>query len=438
MPRFSPSRLIAAHVLHRIETEGAWASKALDVEIDSARADERDAALATTIVYGALRALPKLDALIQDQLTKRGSLDPFTQAVLRGAAYQLLHLRTPSHAVVSDSVSIVRLVRGEGLSRFANAVLRKIAALRPEEPKEPAELAVPAWLDEDLRESLGEDRAHDFLRSRALPPPLSLRVHTDRDTLAEEIRQAHPRGAVVPASLSPLGLYVSRVGDPRRLPGYSEGALAVQDEGSQLVALLADVRPGMAVADVCSGRGGKTVLLASRLAGQGRLVAIDAYENKLDRIDAELGRLHIATEVETAAIDMSVGTGGLSAEFDRVLVDAPCTGLGTIHRRPEILTRITREDPARMAELQLAILRSASQLVRPGGLLTYAVCSPMRAEGPSVVLRFEAEQRGWRREVGDAVGLHVDPDGVIRIGPFGEARDAGPDAYQVVRWTRSE
>jgi len=246
-----------------------------------------------------------------------------------------------------------------------------------------------------------------------------------------------PGASVRELALSPRALAIARAGDPRALPGWDEGLFAVQDEGSQLVAMLLEPREGEAIADACAGRGGKTTFLAERVGARGKVTAIDLHEPKLDRIPAELARLGIARErVETIAIDLSVGCGGLERRFDRVLVDAPCTGLGTVHRRPEILLRIAESDPARMAELQRAIARNAAKMAKPGGTLAIAVCSPTRAEGPELADAIEEDVPGLER-LRDAVPdvpIAPDADGVFRIGPFSAPEDGGPDCYQIVRY----
>lgn len=442
----SPGRVVAARVLHRIEAEGAWASPALDAEIERAGLDSRDAALATEIVYGTLRALPSVDRAIAARQSKKGALEPFARAALRAATYQLLHLSgAPPHAVVSDTVSIVRAQRGEGLSRFANAVLRAIARERPEAPERPARIEVPRWLEGEIVRGLGDARAHAFLAARPLPPPVPLRVSLHRIAraeLAERIRAARPAGVVRESVLSASGLLVSGVGDPRALPGWDEGLFAVQDVGSQVVARLLGARPGEVIADACAGRGGKTALLLgdvgpSGATGHGRVTAIDLHERKLEQIGPELDRLGLPRErVEVAAIDLAVGSGGLERAFDRVLVDAPCTGIGTIHRRPELMLRLGPGDPARMGALQLAIAKSAARMVRPGGTLAIAVCSPTRAEGPELAAALEREVPGIARLRERVEGVPIDPDddGVLRVGPFGDVADDGADAYQVARF----
>jgi 16S rRNA (cytosine967-C5)-methyltransferase len=447
VPRLNASRLLAVTVLERVIDKGAYASPTLDAELSRARLDPRDAALATEIVYGTLRVLPALDAAIAAHVTQDPArMDGFARAALRSAAYQLAHLgRLPTHAIVDETVSIVRGKRGPRLGGFVNAVARKLAGQRVAAPEPARALIVPDWLRRLLETSLGAARAFQFLEQRALPPPLCLRTEAGtaaRPALRERIQAAMPDAQVADCLVSPLGISMRRAGAPRALPGYTEGEFSVQEEGSQLVGLALGMQPGERVADVCAGHGGKTTLFA-RLAGEtGRVIAIDRDERKLERIGPELERLKLSpARVETLALDLTVGVGGLGADFDRVLVDAPCTGLGTVHRRPELLLRLREQDPARLAQLQLAILQRASGLVRPGGVLVYAVCSPSAAEGPGVAAAFERDAPVFERLRAPLPSelTAPDPDGIVRIGPWlvPEGTVACPDAYQIALWKRA-
>lgn len=434
--RASAARRVATRVLHRVAALDAWATPALDAEIARAGLDRRDAALATEIVYGALRSLPRLDAALDAHLAKPSKVDAYLRAALRAGAYQLLHLsRVPPHAAVSDAVALVKRERGPRLAGVANAVLRKVAATRPEHPSPPDRIEVPRWIAGAFERALGPERAGAFLESRPLPPPLGLRaVGGPAAERVAAIRAAHPEAEVAACALASRGLWVRGAGDPRALPRFAEGALAVQEIGSQIVVELVGVEAGDRVADLCAGHGTKSLALAERAAS---VVAVDLYEEKLERAERERARLAIEPALETVAVDLTVGTGGLEARFDRVLVDAPCTGLGTLHRRPELLLRLRPDDPARMAELQLSILSTAGELVRPGGLLIYAVCSPTEEEGAGVAQRFAAKHPGLelvRALPSDPVA--ADPDGLVRVGPW-SGETAAPDAYQVVRWRRS-
>lgn len=429
----SSARRVATRVLHRVAVDDAWATPALDAEIARAKLDRRDAGLATEIVYGTLRVLPRLDAALDAHLKQPKKVDAYLRAALRAAAYQLLFLsRVPPHAVVSDAVSLVKRERGPRLAGVANAVLRKLE--RPAEPAPPDRMEVPRWIDESIRRALGPERAQAFLAARPLPPPLGLRAV--RSSAAEHvaaIRTARPEAEVGASVLSPRGLWVRGAGDPRTLPGYAEGTLAVQELGSQLVVELAGVRSGERVADLCAGRGTKSLAMAERAA---HVTAVDLYEEKLERAEPERERLSIATPIVTIAVDLTVGTGGLDPSFDRVVVDAPCTGLGTVHRRPELALRVGPTDPARLSDLQAQILSTAIGLVRSGGVLIYSVCSPTEEEGAGVARRIEAAHPELER-LGALPGdpIVADADGVVRIGPW-SGESAAPDAYQVIRWRK--
>ena len=438
------ARDVATTVLARVAEEGAYASLALDAEISSARLEPRDAALATEIVYGTLRVLPALDAVVAKHVARADrAIEPLARAALRAGTYQILHLsRVPPYAAVDETVSIVREARGPKLAGFVNAVLRKIAGERPDEPEPPRALVVPDWLAARLADSLGPERAEIFLAARPPPPPLGLRVTLERaspDEVARAIEEARPEADVRRGTLSPRALLVRGAGDPRSLPGYREGLFTVQEEGSQLVALLAGATAGERILDACAGRGGKTTLFAALVAsaGEGKVVAVDLYEDKLARISGEAQRLGLdASRIETHAIDLTVGSGGIAERsFDRVVVDAPCTGAGTIHRRPEIALRLTPDAPARMAELQSAIVTRAARWVRPGGVLVYAVCSPFHEEGIAVIERVERATPSLVRVREGFSGLPeptLDADAVMRIGPWIGANDV--DSYQIVRW----
>ena len=442
MSSIDPARRVAAHVLARVAAEGAWASPTLDAELSRSHLAPDAVGRATDLVYGSLRTLPLLDRALDAQRERKGPLDPRAHAILRSAIYQLQFTRAPSYAIVKDSVALVREARGEGLARFANAVLRRIAEKRPAEPVPPTRVEVPEWVERAIERSLGGERAQAFLGARPLPPPIALRVsthRTTRDALIARLREARPHAQIEAGSLVDASILVRGAGDPRRLPGYDEGLFAVQDEGSQLVAALLGAQPGEKVADVCAGHGGKTAVLAAAVGPSGSITAIDVADRKLEAIQPELARVGIATPLETMAIDLEVGDGGLAGRFDRVLVDAPCTGLGTLHRRPELLLRLGPEDPARMAALQLAIVSRAASLVRPGGVLAVAVCSWAHEEGPGLADALAKLHPELARDHSPVPGVSAvpDADGVIRVGPWLD-RAGSADGYQVVRFRRRD
>jgi 16S rRNA (cytosine967-C5)-methyltransferase len=424
----------AADVLVRVETEGAFAAPALASSLEREPAlSAADRGLCTELVYGVLRTASALDARLAAFASKPGSiaaLDAYTRAVLRIAAYQVLVLeRVPSRAAVNAAVDAVSKDRSKGLSGFVNALLRKVAAGRDE--SQCARLRVSLALDSvdpsvraALSAGLGSaEDAESVLRAMFERTPSTdvraERTRIGRDELERLLREERPGAGITHGKTSPLSLRVSGAGDLRTSPLYRErGLFAVQEEGAQCVALATGVRPGMRVLDACAGRGGKTALLASMLRGEGLLHAADAYPEKVQRGRDELVRLGLLREslaYEAVGADVTRGVGALASKapeggYDLVLVDAPCSGLGTLARRPDLLARrlsaatsdddgdgdTTSAPKARLAidELQRAILRTSAGLVRPGGELVFAVCTLTHAEGAGMLEWFLRETAG--------------------------------------------
>jgi 16S rRNA (cytosine967-C5)-methyltransferase len=369
--------VIAARVVERALVDDAFVAAALDAELKRhPQLDPRERALATELAYGTVRTEPALRARLYAH-APRGVSDPRVLSQLLVAAYQLLLLeRVPAFAAVDAAVTGVKRERGPRVAGFANAVLRKLA--RTGEKLTAAQAlreSLPGWLWQSLCASVGEEEALALICADAytgLRPRLGRELP---DWLAEL-----PAGRVVGAARLVRG-----EGDPRKRPGYDDGAFTVQEEGAQAIGLALGARAGDVVLDACAGRGQKSTLIAERLAG-GRLVACDLYPEKLSALTAEAERLKLPP-VETRGVDFSVGQGGLGVEFDRVLVDAPCSGTGTLRRRPEIMRRLEASDPARLGALAESILRSAASRAKPGGTVMFAVCSVLREECEDVVAR---------------------------------------------------
>jgi 16S rRNA (cytosine967-C5)-methyltransferase len=388
------ARTVAADVLVRVEADRAFAAAALEAELArTVQLDPRDRALATELVYGVLRVAPYLEAEIA-RYAKRGihKLDPHVRAHLLVAAYQLFFLsRVPAFAAVNAAVDAVRAVRGREVSAFANAVLRKVAADAAAQPRALADAllaSTPEWLSRALVRALGDEGARAFLRSGAEPPPVALRV-TDpitRDVWIERLREVAPQASFRAGSLSPCAIVARGAGRLLDLPGYAEGAWTLQEEGSQVVALALGARPAEAVLDACAGRGNKTALLARAVGPSGAVDAADLHASKLERLTRELARVGHAARA-TFATDWSVGAGEASGPYDRVLVDAPCSGIGTLRRRPELVSKRSLDKLAELAALQVAIVKHAATVLRPGGTLVYAVCSVVAEEAEDVITR---------------------------------------------------
>jgi 16S rRNA (cytosine967-C5)-methyltransferase len=386
------ARDIAAHVLERVEKDGAFASAALDAEFARAvQLDARDRAFATELVYGSLRALLWLRGEIA-RFAPRGidALDTRVRAHLVVAAYQLFFTRVPAFAAVSEAVDAIRGDRGARMGSFANAVLRRVAeraaSVDDGVRQEAIVASAPAWLREALDRALSPPEAEAFLRSGTESPAVALRVELadERDEWVERLRAAAPDASFELGQMSPRAILARGAGKPQKLPGWEKGAWSIQEEGSQLAALALGARDGEVVLDVCAGRGNKAAVLARAVGSRGAVDACDASAAKLERLVGELARLGLRARA-TFAVDWSVGSGDVSGMYDRVLVDAPCTGVGTLRRRPEIALRREPPELASMARAQIAIASHAAEHVRPGGVLVYVVCSVLREEGEDVL-----------------------------------------------------
>jgi 16S rRNA (cytosine967-C5)-methyltransferase len=246
--------------------------------------------------------------------------------------------------------------------------------------------SAPAWLRQALERTLSPEGARAFLACGLEPPPIGIRVeHEDeRDAWLARLRASAPEATFEAGKASPLCVLARGAGKPQRLTGWSEGAFSIQEEGSQLAALAVGAAPGERILDACAGRGNKTAVLARRAGTQGEVDACDAMPAKLERLAEELARIGLAAHA-TFAVDWRVGSGDVPSGYDRVLVDAPCSGIGTLRRRPEIALRREELDLADLAAAQLAIATRAASHLRPGGTLVYVVCSVLREESEDVV-----------------------------------------------------
>jgi len=387
------ARGVAATVLVRVIDDKAFASASLDAELSRAiQLAPRDRALATELVYGSLRVLPWLDERVARHAPRGlGGLDSRTRAELVLSAYQLFFLeRVPAFAAVNEAVGAVKTARGAKLAAFANAVLRKLAT-EAQTTRGPALLAEatwrshPPWLAAALTRSLGEEGAKAFSAAGCEPPPLGLRVvHPDeRDAWVAKLSAAVPEGRFEAGKISPLAILAWGGGKSEAWPGHDE-AWSIHEEGSQVVALAVAARTGESVLDACAGRGNKSAVLARAVLPDGAIDVADLHANKLARLERQLARAGLSVR-RAYAVDWSVGAGDVDATYDRVLVDAPCSGVGTLRRRPDLAIRREPEDLARLASLQAAIVKRVASRVRAGGRLVYAVCSVLCEEGEQVV-----------------------------------------------------
>jgi 16S rRNA (cytosine967-C5)-methyltransferase len=378
-------------VLAAVTDRDAYANLLLPQLLRERDLDERDAAFATQLAYGALRAQGTLDAVLARLVDRPLSdLDPRVLDLLRLGAYQLLDLRVPAHAAVATTVDLTRAIVGAGASGLVNAVLRKVATggdraawLAELDGDAEQRLALasdhPLWIVRAWREALG---GADDLEAALLADDLAPEVHLVARRLDRAALVAESGGEAGPWSPHAVRL---GGGDPGRLPSVRDGRAGVQDEGSQLAALLLTRAPldgpDAAWLDMCAGPGGKAALLAAVRPSGVRLAAADRAPHRAELVRRALGD---ADDVEVLVAD-GRRPPWAPGSFDRVLLDAPCTGLGALRRRPEVRWRRTPDDVPPLAELQAELLDGALASVRPGGVVAYVTCSPHTAETVSVV-----------------------------------------------------
>ena len=398
------TRLIALRVLERVQRAGAFADLLLSSTLARSSLNAPDRAFATDLVYGTLRWRGHIDFLLSQLLVKDlEKLEPLVATALRIGAYQILFSdKVPATAAVDESVRCIRAAGVERATGLVNAVLRRLVNEHrdislPTLEDDPLEhlthtLSLPSWIAARWLELFGPKEAAAFARASNDPPPLTIRANSQRtsaDELLREMRQHFPDA--VRCRYARDGLVLGRRGNPAIEPAFIDGRFTVQDEASQLVTGLLDPQPGERVLDTCAAPGGKTTGIAERVGPTGAVFAFDRHSTRLDLVRRTSRRLGLDC-VQCKEFDCTRPLGdafGRSAEpFDRVLVDAPCSGLGTLRRNPDARWRIGPSAPALLAEKQLAILNNAAAVLRPGGVLVYSTCTVLPEENEDIVESF--------------------------------------------------
>lgn len=400
--------------------------------------DARDRALLTELVMGTLRRRGTLDSSLSPHLSRPlEKTDALVRNALRLGAYQLLYTRIPDRVAIFETVAAVKAARGEKPAGLVNAVLRAMtrAGKRPLFPDEEgplrtsAELSAPLPLYQSLLRSLGGEETVSFLQASLEKPPFAVRANafrTSRDALVARLAEAGLDPG--PCRYASDGILLGKPGGVHADPGFRSGEYLVMDEAAQLISPLLSPGEGEKILDACAAPGGKTTHLAALSFGKARILAVDVSGAREKMLRETISRLG-AEGIETVVHDFSAGPlPGASERFDKILVDAPCTGMGVIRRNPDAKWRFDPGDPARMAFLQRAILGNAWGSLKPGGLLVYSTCSPLREEDEEVAEAF-------RRESG-AVLLGKDfaadwagpadawtPEGFLRLSPHRHGTD---------------
>ena len=419
MTKVETARNLALAVLEDVFVNQAYSNIALNKHLKGSQLSAADKGLVTEIVYGTVARKLTLEWYLSHFIQDRDKLDNWLYVLLLMSAYQLCYLdKVPDHAVVNEAVKLAK-ARKKGSEKLVNAVLRRILregwpdieTIKRKNKRDSIAYSLPVWLVSKLKEEYGEERAQAIFESLLVRNKASIRV-TDLSR-KEEIK------TVLEASDSPLAAsgLVKEQGHFAGHDLFVEGAITIQDESSQLVAPTLDLQGDEEVLDACAAPGGKTAHMASYLTS-GRVTALDLYDHKLDLIQENAQRLGVADRVQTQKLDARKVHEFFGRDsFDKILVDAPCSGIGLLRRKPDIKYNKETADFASLQQIQLEILGNVCQTLRKGGIITYSTCTIVSEENFQVVEAFleshpEFEQVKLEHECKDIL-----KDGCILITP---------------------
>ena len=435
-------RELAMQVLQKVHVEGAYANVALAETLREIKLTERDRRFLTELVYGVVKAGESLDYRIGKYVADIRKAQPAIRELLRLGFYQIFEMdRVPPSAACDTAVELAKKHGRRGADSFVNGVLR--AALR--EPERAAlpdgrnahALALrtwhPKWLVERWMRAYGYERTEALCRCNNTSAPLSVRVNTLRTNCPALMEQFTAAGAQVRASLyAPEGVVLDAHGALDELTPLRMGLAQVQDESSMLVAHVLAPEPGMTVIDACAAPGGKTTHIAQRMENRGRILAFDIYEEKIRRIERNAQRLGISI-MEAQMCDARAIGAAYAGQADRVLVDAPCSGLGVLRRKPDARWKKSPEDVKTLPPLQRAILASAAEAVKKGGILVYSTCTMEECENAAIVANFLRTHTDFvLEETGGFLPVQKTTECMVQIMPETD----GPDGFFIARMRR--
>ncbi len=440
------ARRVALAVLKDVRRNNEFTSNALDAALTHKVLSQQDAALTTELVYGVLRNRLYLDFIIAEfssQPLKK--IEPLVMDALRLGAYQLLLLdRIPDHAAVSESVNLVQK-RAKG---FVNALLKKIASL--DEPPQvrgadfierlSIETSHPSWIVETFVKRFGDDGAQKLCRANQHPPINVLRVNTlriSRDELVEKLKGQGIHASQ--AKYAPDALIVDRLDAVLKPKVYDQGLFMVQGEASQLVVELLDPQPGEKVLDACAAPGGKSTHIAARVGPDGRVIACDIARGRLTRVSENATLLGLEN-VTTVVADMTrKPPGRIGKNFDRVLVDTPCSALGDLQKHPDARYRKTPESVESLVGIQQILIERGASLTKPGGVLVYSTCTLTAEENEGVVEPFLRRHPDFELEkAGEVLGAGRESFGTDQGYFLAAPHRTGTGGFFAARMTRKK
>ena len=401
----SNARFFAVRDLTRIEKESSYSNKVVDQTVARGQLSKLDANLHTTLVYGTIQNKITLDFFLQPFLKKTNKLDLWVKQILRISVYQMVYLsRIPKHAIFNESIEIAKEMGHNGTRKFVTGVLHaierqglpKFDEIEDQVKRFSIEYSMPVWLVQQLISELGSQKTESLLAATLQAPAQSVRLNTTlSDPSDVQNILKHEGYQVKPSVVTPLAFRIAG-GFPPSSQAYSDGKITVQDESAVLSAESMQIQDTDKVLDVCAAPGGKTTQIAQALGNDGHVDALDIHPKKLKLIQKNVLRMHLNDRVSTHALDArKCGQVFGPASFDKILVDAPCSGLGLIRRKPEVKYDKSAEDSKKLAHVQLAILNAAAPLVKKGGSLTYSTCTILNQENQQVIDNFLEENANF-------------------------------------------
>lgn len=447
------ARAIAMHTLMQVVRRGSFPDVLLDIYFkEHPKLDSRDRALVTELVYGVLRWQGRLDWIINQHIKiKPDKVDLSVRLNLRLAVYQLLFLdRIPAAAAVHQAVELTKASKPEHVVRFVNGVLRTISRKRMElkeavpEGSTDYRLAIlysyPEWLVQRWLSKLGEEETESFCRASNQIPPTTVRINTLKTTVTTVAASFREFGfSVEPGNFVNEALHLRAIrSDLSSLDHYQRGEFQVQDEASQLIAHLLQPQPGERILDACAGLGAKSTHLAQLMENQGEIIALDNQGWKLSRLMENAQRLAVSC-IEPLEIDLlELESSGEELFFDRILLDAPCTGLGVLRRNPDIKWKVRPKDFRRLHLVQIQMLKRLAPLLKPGGVLLYATCTVASEENEETVQGFLSEHPHYQPE---SVRPYLPPGGAGMVNRNGALQTwphrHGTDGFFAARLRRT-
>lgn len=394
------AREVALKIINEVINDGAYSNIALAKEINRGKLSDQDRRFVTEIVYGTIKAGDTLDWIIGHYISRPlEKVPPVIRNVLRMGIYQLFFLsKVPPSAACNQAVELAKKYGHAGTVKFVNAVLRSAArapekVIYPEKSKEAVRYISlkyfhPEWMVKRWVERFGADAAEELCQFNNITPLLSIRTNTLKNTRQDLLSFLAKEGVCCEESeWTPEGILCSEYPALGSLASLREGLFQVQDESSMMVAHVLGPKPGEFVIDACGAPGGKSTHMAALMENRGQVLSTDIHEHKLTLTRENAQRLGI-TIIETKAMDATNLHNVYSGKADRVLVDAPCSGLGVLRRKPDSRWQKKEKILRDLPVLQLAILQSAAECVKPGGVLVYSTCTTEPEENEQVVKSF--------------------------------------------------